>query len=363
MPASTQSIKTHTPANRRAFLAASARGALALGLAGPAALAAARSAGLSTAARSMSQPSRSASTGHVSPFGWSEIRPGVFATSNISTGGNCLAVAGSERTLLVDTKFPAFAPTIARDVQSLTGSPVTHVVNTHHHGDHSGGNLVFTQGGVVIAHANGVARVRAQFDRNLQGVTGGKRMADRVDEAFREAIVADAEALLAGPLNADSWVANTPVSAPVTGIDLGGEWVEVRSFGRPSHTDNDLIVRLNDANVVHTGDVVFNGVHPFFDANGGASSLDWMATLEDIAAMCDPDTRVVPGHGPVGGVEIVRAQHEYIEQLRKHVRAEIDAGTPIEELRTKAFPFMEGMGFEALRENAIVFVYGEMTNN
>ena len=76
----------------------------------------------------------------------------------------------------------------------------------------------------------------------------------------------------ADSFEASDWVANTPVRTSATGLDLGGSWVQVRHFGRPSHTDNDLVVHLVDHNVVHTGDVVFSGLHPFFDANGGASS-------------------------------------------------------------------------------------------
>ena len=136
---------------------------------------------------------------------------------------------------------------------------------------------------------------------------------------------------------------------------------QVRHFGRPSHTDNDLIVHLVDHNVVHTGDVVFNGLHPFFDANGGASSSAWIETLADIEKLCDAETVIVPGHGPAGDRDIVRAQRNYIEQLRDWVEKGVINGTPLDDLRTQTFPFMEGMGFDQLRENAIVFVYNEMT--
>jgi cyclase len=297
-----------------------------------------------------------------SPFEWAEVRPGVFATGQLASGGNCLVTGGDGRCLLVDTKFPVFARRLARDAESMVGLAPTHVVNTHHHADHSGGNLAFTRDAVVLAHENGGPRVLAQFERNMAGVTGAARMAGRVDEAFRGELIADAGALLAGDeLGPGSWAANTPVSASRTGLDLGGRWVEIRHFGRPSHTDNDLVIRLVDDNVIHTGDVVFNGLHPYFDANGGASSAGWLETLTDIDDLCDDETVVVPGHGPAGGREIVRAQIRYIEQLRESVKRGIDGGTPLDELRSRTFPFMEGMGLENLRENAIVFVYNELT--
>jgi cyclase len=298
-----------------------------------------------------------------SPFEWVAIRPGVYASSNLETGGNCLVVRGGDRCLLVDTKFPAFAPRIKRDAEALTGLAPTHVVNTHHHGDHSGGNQAFTGSTVVIAHENGVPRVRAQFERNMSGVTGGGRTVDRAPEQFRASLMKDVESLLAKAdgFGAGDWVANTPVATSTTGLDLDGEWIAIRHFGRPSHTDNDLVIHLTSSNVIHTGDVVFSGLHPYFDANGGASSADWIETLSEIHDLCDADTAVVPGHGPVGTREIVRNQQRYIEQLRESVQRGIDDGTPLDELRATTFPFMEGMGFDRLRENAIVFVYNELT--
>ena len=271
-------------------------------------------------------------------------------------------VGGGERCLLVDTKFPAFAQRIKRDAETLTGLAPTHVVNTHHHGDHTGGNQAFTGSAVVIGLENSVPRVRGQFERNMSGITGGSRTVGRASEPYRASLMEDVETLLANAeaFTAEDWVANTPVSTAVTGIDIDGEWVAIRHFGRPSHTDNDLVIHLTGRNVIHTGDVIFNGLHPFLDANGGASSLGWLETLAEIEALCDGESVVVPGHGPAGGRELVRAQRRYLEQLREAVGLGLKAGTPLDELRQQTFPFMEGLGLEQLRENAIVFVYNEL---
>jgi glyoxylase-like metal-dependent hydrolase (beta-lactamase superfamily II) len=299
-----------------------------------------------------------------SPFEWAEVRPGVFASSNLATGGNCLAVAGGGRCLLVDTKFPGFAPRIADDVRAMTGLGPTHVLNTHHHADHTGGNMHFTGAASVIAHENGLPRVRAQFQRNLSGITGGRRLAGRVPAEHRESMLEAMNGLLAriDDFDADSWVADTPVAAPRTGLGLGNAgWAEIRHFGRPSHTDNDLALHLPGANLIHTGDLVFSGLHPFFDANGGCSSAGWLETLTDLDDLCDDETVIVPGHGPAGGRAIIRDQIRYIERLRESVKRGMDEGVALETLRTRTFPFMEGLGLENLRENAIVFVHNELT--
>jgi len=348
----THSSKSHhsSDVSRRSFLATAgaAAGVAALGFAAPAAM------GRSWQSGTGKGPVES-------PFDWVEVRPGCFATTNDATGGNCLAVAGGGA-LLVDTKFPAFAPQIARDVRALTGSPVERVINTHHHGDHTGGNEGFSKDATIITHANAKPRIRAQYEHFMQGINRGQRTVGRLEERYRAAIMDDIAGLLknAEALKPESWMPTTTVGNGRTGFDLGGEWIEIVHFGRPSHTDNDVIVHLKGSNVIHTGDVVFSGVSPFFDVNGGADSAEWIETLADIAALCDKDTVVVPGHGAVGGVEIVRAQSRYIEQLRESVQKAIDAGTSLDELRPTVFPFMEGLGFEGLRKNGIEFVYNEL---
>lgn len=295
-------------------------------------------------------------------FGWTELRGGVFATTTFETGGNCLVAAGNEGALLVDTKFPAFVRQLARDAEELTGHPLAHVVNTHHHADHTGGNLEFAGRLPVLAHENAVDRVKGQYERHRQGVMGGRRQVSSLPEPDREAALADLSHFLGGMdgYDADSWAPSRPLPTGTTGLDLGGRWVEMIHQGRAAHTDNDLVVRLPESNILHTGDLVFNGLFPFFDPDGGANARGWIETLEALAERCDADTIVVPGHGPVGDVETIHAQRRYIENLWEAVEREIDAGHPLDEVRTRVWPFMEGLGYEAIRERGVVFVYNEI---
>lgn len=294
-------------------------------------------------------------------LGWTELRPGLHATSNLSTGGNSLVVAGETGSLLVDTKFPVFAGQLARDAVALTGKPVARVVNTHHHGDHVSGNLVF--GDVPIAaHRNAVPRVERSYDRLLAGVTGGKQMAQQIPDAERGPIEADLEGLLEDldEIGPDAWTPDTAIGDGVTGFDLGGRWVEMHAMGFRAHTDNDVLVVLPKENVIHTGDLVFHGLFPFMDPDGGGSAHGWMDALRGVLDRCDAETIVVPGHGSVTDLNGVRAQLTYFEELFEAIGAEIDKGTPIEEVKAMSWPFMDGLGFESIRERGNEYVYREI---
>lgn len=296
-------------------------------------------------------------------LGWTEVRGGVFATTNASSGGNCLVVAGEAGSLLVDTKFPVFAAQLARDAKELTGKPVVRVVNTHHHGDHVGGNLVF-DGVPIVAHRNAVPRVERSHDRLLAGVSGGERMVQQIPEAERGPIEADLEEMLKNldDFGRDAWTPDTPIADGTTGFDLGGTWVELHAMGHRAHTDNDILVVLPDRNVIHTGDLVFSKLFPFMDPNGGGSARGWMDALRGIIARCDAETVIVPGHGEITDVEGVRAQLAHFEGLFEAIGAEIDRGTPPEEVKAMSWPFMDGLGSERLRERGNAYVYNEIVS-
>lgn len=293
---------------------------------------------------------------------WTETRGGVFATTNPSTGGNSLTLAARGGALLVDTKYPVYARLLARDVEAITGRPISRVVNTHHHADHVGGNLEFARTTPVVAHESGIARARNSFDRNRLGITRGSRQVARADERIQPDLAADLRryADKIDDYGVESWKPNTSITDGVTGFDQGGVWVELHALGHRAHTDNDVVVAVPRENVLHAGDLVFNGLFPFFDPAGGGSSRGWTDALRDVEAMCDDETIVVPGHGPIADVSAVRAQIGFIESLREKVAEQLDKGTPLEEVKQMRWPFMDGLGFESIRPRGIEFVYNEL---
>ncbi len=294
---------------------------------------------------------------------WREFAPGVFANVDTNTGGNVLAVVGRGRTLVVDTKFPFLADAIRADAASV-GEPGNDLlmVNTHHHGDHTGGNIGFVGRGETMAHENALPRIEEQYDTYMTwiptAVMQAKQRAPGNDE-----VLARAEKLAekADDLTAKSWLPERAAGREER-LNLGGMTAQIAHHGA-GHTDNDLVVHIPEANLVHTGDLVFNSFVPFFDADAGVTARGWVRSLRAIERLCDDQTIVVPGHGRVGDRQIVVSQIEFMEKLLEAVQGEIDAGVSKEDARVKQFDFMRGLGFSNFSARAIDAVYDELATS
>jgi glyoxylase-like metal-dependent hydrolase (beta-lactamase superfamily II) len=211
-----------------------------------------------------------------------QVKEGLYAI--IGSGGNVGVRVTSEGVILIDDKFPRnFA-----DIQDLVGQvsdlPVRYVLNTHHHGDHSGGNVEYIEIAEIIAHQN--AR-----DNMVRG-----------DQ--------DAPPRL--------------VFTDQTAVYLGG--VEVRAFymGR-GHTNGDAVIYFPDLRTVHGGDLLHR-IAPFIDYGNGGSSEGWVRTLNNILAL-DFDT-AIPGHGAVMDRDDVVQFRNQMEALRARMADLIRSGMP-----------------------------------
>ncbi len=289
---------------------------------------------------------------------WDSPREDAHVMVDFNTGGNVLLLVGKRGALLVDSKFPCYGEALRRDAMALADNDAVTLLNTHHHGDHTGGNASFGRD-PVYAHEKAIPRIASQLDRYVQGARGGPRMVASGGGSEELLGLATEMAKRADTLEASDF---TPTHAiPVDGmaVEFGGAEVKTRHFGA-GHTDNDVVVHSRDHNLIHTGDLVFNGVHPYFDPPGGATVAGWIESLEQTHGLCDEQTIVVPGHGPVGDRAIIRAQIDYITSLIEAVKADIAAGVGKDEMVAKTYPFMEGLGFEQARGRAIGAVYDEL---
>lgn len=301
---------------------------------------------------------------HETFFPWTKVAEGVHAVIDLQTGGNVMLAIGNEEAILVDTKFPSVARALLREAQHL-GPRVRFAVNTHHHGDHTGGNGPLQAAGVpVVAHKNTEARIPGNWDAYSGGITGGARFVGQFrDRPTQSRVLDEAGGLMNNfqHMEADDWMPESVMQGNERTLAFGGRSAELTHFGQAAHTDNDVIVHLKDANVIHTGDLVFNGLHPFFDQSAGVNAKGWIGVLGKVRALCDKDTVVVPGHGPVGDASIIDGQRSYLENLIEAVGADIEAGVTKEEAAAKNYPFMEGLGFEQIRPRAIGAVYDELS--
>lgn len=291
---------------------------------------------------------------------WEDVHPGVRAAIDFAAGGNAMIVKSEGEALVIDAKFPLLGVAIRRDAESLFDHPAKiTLLNTHHHADHTGGNVGF-EGLDRCAHPTAIERVRGQFEQYLQNVDAGPSQARRFDDGTdRIGKIARELAERRDEFAAASW---TPERAVEGGdsFKVGAVPIELFHFG-PGHTDNDLVVRLPEANLVHTGDLVFNALNAYFDPEGGVTARGWAGSLRKTLELCDDETVVVPGHGPVGDKQTVAWQIGYMEQLIESVQKLVDEGVGKDQAVTQQFPFMMGLGFGQVTGRAIGCVYDELT--
>ena len=206
------------------------------------------------------------------------------------SGGNVAVLTTSEGVILVDDKFERNIPQILAKVKSLTDKPIRYVLNTHQHGDHTGGNQALMGSAEIIAHRN----ARANMARESQ--PGVSRV------AFADELV----------------------------VSLGGKEVRARHFG-PGHTNGDAVIYFPSHRVLHMGDL-FVRQPPYIDYGAGGSSDAWMKTL-DGALTLDFDT-VIPGHGPLSKRSDIVAWKGSFETMRGRLRELTRQGKKREEVAT-----------------------------
>jgi len=282
-------------------------------------------------------------------FTWQQVASGVHAA--IGGGGNVLLVADGGEALISDAKNLGLGHTLRREAEAL-GTPITVAVNTHHHGDHTGGNIAFAGDLPLIANPNARRRILQQ----AEGVAGttNDRLSQMIDRMSREGedprviedLRAEATAIDAAYPEAMSPNETFEVEREVW---VGSRVVLLRHVG-PGHTDGDVFLHLPDVNVIHTGDLLFVGRHGFMDQNGGVDSEGWQRSVQAMLALCDSETVVVSGHGDVVGRAGLERQYEYFNQLRAAVEAAVAEGRSREEV-------------EALRPESLADISGNPNRN
>jgi len=222
-------------------------------------------------------------------------------------GGTIGWLASPDALAVVDTQFPDTALTCLKGLPGIGGRTVDATINTHHHLDHTGGNVVFKAASrVLVAHEN---VPKLQFEA-----------AKRAEQAVRP----DPAALIANEVYADT------LFGDVWRRQIGREIVTVEYRG-PAHTGGDAIVIFEKANVIHMGDLVFNRLYPVVDRPGGATLRGWIKALEDSEATYPADAIYIFGHGGAKfGVTGVRSDlgvmRDFLSAVLERVQRDIAAG-------------------------------------
>jgi glyoxylase-like metal-dependent hydrolase (beta-lactamase superfamily II) len=245
------------------------------------------------------------------PFRLQPLSGGVYCL--YGRGGNVGFFVGSDAVVVVDSQFKDLGPGIVKQIQNVTDKPIRYLLNTHHHGDHVGGNDAFRPFSVIVAHDN----VRK---RMLEGPAAIVReYPARIEEA-KKAGDGDAVKRLSDALEAARAVRIEEIPAPVVTFDselrihVGGETIHLWHTP-PSHTDGDSVVFFEKANVVHMGDNLFHKNIPVIDVRGGGTPQGYFKALDLVSARLPANATVIPGHGEVTDVQGIRGLRQYISDL------------------------------------------------
>jgi glyoxylase-like metal-dependent hydrolase (beta-lactamase superfamily II) len=221
-------------------------------------------------------------------------------------GGNIGLSVGADGVFLVDDQYAPLTPKIKAAVAAISPKPVRFVLNTHWHGDHTGGNEnLGGEGVLIVAHDN----VR-------------KRMsAEQFNELFNRRT----------PPSPDKALPVVTFSDSVT-FHLNGE--EIHAFHLPpAHTDGDSVIHFRKANVIHTGDLFFNLAFPLVDVWSGGSLEGLISAVDQVLGMADDTTKIIPGHGKVASRADLQEFRGMVAAVRDAVLPLVKAGKTLEEAK------------------------------
>jgi cyclase len=245
------------------------------------------------------------------------------------SGGNIGVLAGADGILMVDDQFAPLSNKIHAAVRAIDGHPLRFLINTHIHGDHSGGNENFRNFGMtIVAH-------------------------DQVRERMMQSTTRDGKTV--PPRATDAWPV---ISFPEKmNFHLNDEDIELIYLGR-GHTDGDVIVHFKKSNVFHTGDAFVRYGYPYIDTNSGGTVNGFITALDKIISLSNEQSRIIPGHGEVATKADVKLLRDQLADLRDQVVAALKKGKKPEEIAGMPFAakydaqlgsdFLKGKDFVAI---------------
>lgn len=214
-------------------------------------------------------------------------------------GGNIGLCTGADGAFLVDDQYAPLTDKIKAAIAEVSENEVKFILNTHWHGDHTGGNENFGEvGAIIFAHEN----VRSLMSK-------GQFM-----KFFNRDVPPASEGAL-------------PVVTFTDALTFHWNGEEIHVFHVDhAHTDGDAIVHFKKANVIHMGDVFFNGNYPYIDAGSGGSIHGVIDAAGRVLALVTPETKIIPGHGPLGGPAELREYRDMLVTVRDRITMMINEG-------------------------------------
>jgi cyclase len=236
-------------------------------------------------------------------MGTIEVAQGIYMLTG--SGGNIGVSAGEDGVFLIDDQYAPLTEKIRQAVAEISPEPIRFLLNTHWHGDHTGGNENLGKAGVVIvAHENVRARMSSEQFLEFFG--------SRVPPSPKAALPA------------------VTFSDAVT-FYFNGEEIHVAHFP-PAHTDGDSVIQFRQANVIHTGDLFTYEQYPFIDVASGGSINGLIRGAKRLLSLVDMETRLIPGHGPLGDRSRLQEFHDMLVTILNRIVAGVEAGQSLDEI-------------------------------
>ncbi len=232
-------------------------------------------------------------------FSTTEVAPGIYAIMGVGgfTGGNIGLSVGADGVVMIDDSMPPLLDRMKTAIKTITDKPVDFLINTHVHGDHTGNNKAIGEDGTrIVAHEN--LRLN-MLTKGLQTKDGKKPM----------------------PKSALPVITFSHAMS----FHLNGE--DARIFHvEKAHTDGDAVIHYQNANVIHTGDIFFNGMFPYIDINNGGSVDGYIKAQQKILEIANDNTKIIPGHGPLSDSKQLKQSLDMLIDVRQLIADQIAKG-------------------------------------
>lgn len=226
------------------------------------------------------------------------------------SGGNIGVSVGADGILIVDDQFAPLADKIRAALKGIADKKLRFILNTHWHGDHTGGNVVFGPEAPIIAHDN----VRKRLATEQKSVVFQRTTPASPKEALP--VITFDQSL---------------------SVHFNGEEIKVIHYPK-GHTDGDSVIFFTSSNVVHLGDDFFAGRFPFVDLESGGSIEGLIRNVGEIIGKIPADAKLIPGHGPLSTVDDLKSYHRMLQQTTEIVRQKMAAGKTLDQIKSEGLP-------------------------
>jgi cyclase len=232
------------------------------------------------------------------------VRDNIYMISGPGSGGNILVLDGPEGKVMVDASYVTVAAKLKQAIDALGGAPVKLLINTHWHFDHTDGNApIHDAGALILAHENTRQRLStpqymAVFDAHFPAAPA----AGLPQQTFRDDLQ----------------------------LHLNSEDLALSHFS-PAHTDSDIYIHYEKGNVLHMGDIWFNGFYPVIDASTRGNINGMIAAASKGLVLADAETKIVPGHGPLGDKAALIKYRDMLTTVRDRLQTLKASGKSLQE--------------------------------